>query len=68
MVILTKWFLQCTVWHTFTQTKKTGGAQEEIQTKSIPQQAVPDQGSDDDVEVGEEAVSLDATADYKKQL
>ena len=48
--------------------KKTGGAQEEIQTKSIPQQAVLDQGSDDDVEVGQEAVSLDATADYKKQL
>ena len=48
--------------------KKTGGAQEEIQTKSIPQQAVPDHGSDDDMEVGQKAVSLDTTADYKKEL
>ena len=41
--------------------QKTGGAQEEIQTKSIPQQAVPDQGSDDDMEVGQKAVFLDTT-------
>ena len=48
--------------------KKLEELKKKSKQRAKPRQAVPDQGSDDDKEVGQKAVSLDTTSDYKKQL